>query len=89
MATDYSRLMDEPTEGLDSQLAKQVLDNIFRTLGNCSLLMITHQLSGLETFDEILFMEKGKIIERGTYQELLARKARFYELLTQALIFTK
>ncbi len=87
---DYQLLlMDEPTEGLDSQLAKQVLDNIFRTLGKRSLLMITHQLSGLETFDEILFMEKGKIIERGTYQELLARKARFYELLTQALIFTK
>lgn len=82
-------LMDEPTEGLDSRMARLVLDNIIRDLGNRSLLMITHQLTGLEAFDEILFMEKGKIIERGTYQVLLARKARFYELLTQSLLFAK
>lgn len=80
-------LMDEPTEGLDSSMARLVLDNIIGDLGHRSLLVITHQLTGLEMFDEILFMEQGNIIERGTYQELLSRKARFYELLSQSFLF--
>ena len=41
-------------------------------------LYITHQLEGLELMDRILFMEKGRIVEDGTFSELIAKKGRFY-----------
>ena len=44
-----------------------------------SVLYITHQLEGLEHMDRILFMDKGQIIEDGTYEELIALRGHFYE----------
>jgi len=75
-------LMDEPSEGLDAKTFRQVFDNIVANLEHRSLVVITHQTAGFETFDEIVFVEKGRIIERGTYQKLMAQKSRFYQFVT-------
>lgn len=72
-----------------SSLFQLLLKHRLPDSGHRSLLVITHQLTGLEAFDEILFMEKGKIIERGTCQELVMRKARFYKMRTQSLLFAE
>lgn len=56
-------ILDEPTEGLDNQTSEQVMDNIFSNLNGKSLLMITHQLSGLDKFDEVIRIENGNIIK--------------------------
>ncbi len=72
-------LLDEPLEGLDQITRDKVQHNLFRRMKEKTVLYITHQLQGLEEMDRILFLEKGKIIEEGSYTELLARKGAFYE----------
>ena len=81
-------ILDEPTANLDPQTEKQVLDTLFETMRQKTSLLITHRLVGLETMDEILVMDDGKIVERGTHTELLNRKGlyrRLWDLQNQIL----
>jgi ATP-binding cassette subfamily C protein CydC len=81
-------IFDEPTANLDPQTEKQVLDTLFTIMRNKSSLLITHRLLGLENMDEILVMDHGQIVERGTHRELLIQKGlyrRLWELQNQIL----
>jgi ATP-binding cassette subfamily C protein CydC len=81
-------ILDEPTANLDPQTEKQVLDTLFETMQKKTSLLITHRLIGLENVDEILVMDHGKIVERGTHAELLAHKGlyrRLWDLQNQIL----
>lgn len=73
-------VLDEPTANLDPVTEKQVLDTLFETLRGKTTLLITHRLIGLENMDEILVMDEGRIVERGTQPELL-RQAGWYRRL--------
>ncbi len=64
-------IFDEPTANLDPLTEKQVLDTLFETMRGKTSLLITHRLVGLENVDEILVMDKGRIVERGRHAELL------------------
>ncbi len=64
-------IFDEPTANLDPVTEKQVLDTLFETMKGKTTLLITHRLIGLENVDEILVMDKGRIVEHGTHRELL------------------
>jgi ABC-type multidrug transport system fused ATPase/permease subunit len=81
-------IFDEPTANLDPQTEKQVLDTLFKTMQNRTSLLITHRLVGLENVDEILVMDNGQIVERGTHQELLRLRGlyrRLWDLQNQIL----
>ncbi len=73
-------IFDEPTANLDPQTEKQVLDTLFETTRDKTSLLITHRLVGLENVDEILVMDRGKIVERGTHAELLKRHGLYRRL---------
>ena len=73
-------ILDEPTANLDPQTEKHVLDTLFETMREKTSLLITHRLVGLEHVDEILVMDNGQIVERGTHAELLTRQ-RLYRRL--------
>ncbi|TCZ78755.1 thiol reductant ABC exporter subunit CydC [Paenibacillus albiflavus] len=73
-------ILDEPTIGLDPRTEKDLLSTIFRNLEGKSLIWITHHLIGAEHMDEIIFMENGRVVIRGTHDELMEREARYRQL---------
>ena len=76
-------IFDEPTANLDHQTEGEILDLILNTASKRTLIWVTHRLVGLERMDEIIFLEKGKITERGSHAALLAqggRYAQFFEI---------
>lgn len=75
-------VLDEATSSVDSeteQLIQRAIDTL--TLGRTSI-VIAHRLSTIRKADEILVMEKGKIIEKGDHQSLIAQKGSYFRLYT-------
>lgn len=73
-------LLDEPTSSLDYVTERQVLRELLEHAAEDTLLLVCHRLAGLEAMDTIVVMEQGKIVEQGTYAELLERQGYFYEM---------
>jgi ATP-binding cassette subfamily C protein CydCD len=83
-------LLDEPTANLDALTAGQILDTITAVSADRSLLLITHQLSGLERMDEIVVLANGRVVERGQHQQLIAQQGLYSRLWTlQNQFFTQ
>lgn len=72
-------LLDEPTEGLDATTESQVLDLLANAMAGKTVIMVTHRLRGLASFDQIIVMDNGHIIEQGSHTELLAKQGRYYQ----------
>ena len=66
-------LLDEATSALDSHTEKDIQDELDRVAENRTTLVIAHRLSTIVNADEILVLDRGAIIERGTHPQLLAR----------------
>jgi thiol reductant ABC exporter CydC subunit len=73
-------VLDEPAEHLEPLAADALTADLLRVTEGRSLLLITHRLAGLESVDEILVMEAGRVVERGTHDELLAEGLRYSNL---------
>jgi ABC-type transport system involved in cytochrome bd biosynthesis fused ATPase/permease subunit len=65
-------ILDEPTEHLDGPTAVSLTETIMEALGDDTLLLITHRLTGLERFDRIVELQDGRMIAEGTHEQLLA-----------------
>lgn len=82
-------ILDEPTANLDPLTEQQVLETLFDLMKTKTSLLITHRLVRLENLAEILVMNHGAIIERGTHTSLLRRNGLYYHLWNlQNRIFT-
>ena len=66
-------LLDEATSALDSHTERDIQDELDRVAENRTTLVIAHRLSTIVSADEILVLDRGAIIERGTHRELIAR----------------
>jgi ATP-binding cassette, subfamily B, heavy metal transporter len=66
-------LLDEATSALDSHTERDIQDELDRVAENRTTLVIAHRLSTIVNADEILVLDRGAIIERGTHRELIAR----------------
>lgn len=73
-------VLDEPMAGLDPQTEAALLGTIQRVLADRTLVMVTHHLQGLESFDRIVFVEDGRIALDGSPRELARTSARYREL---------
>jgi ABC-type multidrug transport system fused ATPase/permease subunit len=81
-------ILDEPTANLDPLTEQQVLDTLFAVMKQKTSLLITHRLIGLENMDEIVVLDHGRIVERGSHADLLQRNGlyrRMWELQNKML----
>jgi ATP-binding cassette subfamily C protein CydC len=65
-------ILDEPTANLDALTEQDVLSTLFALRASKTALLITHRLVGMERLDEIVVMDHGQIVQRGTHSSLLA-----------------
>jgi ABC-type multidrug transport system fused ATPase/permease subunit len=70
-------ILDEPTAGLDESTASKVMEVFLEATRGRTTLLITHRLEGLEDVDEILVLEDGRIVIRGSHEELLTLSDRY------------
>jgi ATP-binding cassette subfamily B protein len=73
-------LLDEPTTGLDAATADRIMRPIRRLMQHRSSIVISHDLLTTRTADEIIVLDQGAIVERGTHDSLMARNGRYADL---------
>ncbi len=73
-------ILDEATSALDTESEKLVQDALFKLMENRTSLVIAHRLSTIQNADEIIVLQQGKIVERGTHTELIAQKGVYKKL---------
>ena len=75
-------VLDEATSSVDTRTERHIEHGMDRLMKNRTTFVIAHRLSTVRNSDAIMVLERGEIIERGTHDELLALKGRYYELYT-------
>jgi thiol reductant ABC exporter CydC subunit len=78
-------LLDEPTEGLDPIAADALVRRLVSSSGRRALVVVTHRLTALEGFDEVLVLDRGRVVQRGTADALAARPGPFHDLWARQL----
>jgi len=77
-------ILDEATSSIDTRTEKIVQQGMDQLMKGRTVFAIAHRLSTIQNSNAIMCMEKGKIIERGTHDELIAKKGYYYQLYTGA-----
>ena len=77
-------MFDEATSALDNLTQKKVSESLDGL--KCTRIVIAHRLSTIKQCDRIIYLEKGKIAEEGTYEELIAKKGKFAELVARQMV---
>lgn len=73
-------IFDEPTSKIDAESEIKILNNLIKKNKNKISLIISHKLGSLKTLDEIIVIDNTKIVETGTFEELISKKGFFYKM---------
>ena len=76
-------VMDEATSSVDTETEQQIQHGIEAVLQGRISVIIAHRLSTVRNADRILVVDRGRIVERGTHEQLLERQGRYFQLYTR------
>lgn len=79
-------ILDEATSSIDTRTEKLVQEGMDRLMKGRTTFVIAHRLSTVRNSDCIMVLEQGRIIERGTHEQLIEEKGRYYQLYTGKMI---
>ena len=77
-------VLDEATSSVDTRTERHIEHGLDRLMKGKTTFIIAHRLSTVRHADAIMVLEQGKIVERGTHEQLLEQKGRYYQLYTGA-----
>ena len=81
-------LLDEPAEALDEETADRLMEDLLDVTRDRTTLLVTHRLKGLESVDEVIVLEDGRVTQRGTHDELV-RVPGYYRDLWESEVLTR
>ena len=73
-------LLDEATSALDSNNEKVVQESLDRMMKGKTTVTIAHRIDTIKNADEIMVFNKGEIVEKGSFGELMSKRGQFYNL---------
>ncbi|MGB3079868.1 MAG: ABC transporter ATP-binding protein [Saprospiraceae bacterium] len=79
-------ILDDCLSAVDTQTEHTIVDFLNRELAQKTAIMITHRIVGMLEYDKVLVIDKGKLIEEGTHDELIQKQGLYYELWQQQLV---
>ena len=78
-------LFDEATNALDANNERVIMDNLLEFFKGKTVVVVAHRLSTVKNADQIVVLDKGKIVEKGTHRELTERKGEYFNLVKNQL----
>ena len=79
-------ILDDALSAVDTQTEHAIIDFLNQELSKKTAIMITHRVVGMIEYDRILVLDKGKLMEQGTHDELVGQQGLYYELWQQQLV---
>ena len=75
-------IFDEPTSFIDPLSEDELFDTIINKAQNNLIILITHRLYNLKKVDKILVLDEGKVIEMGSFSDLMAKRGQFFQMFS-------
>ncbi len=73
-------VLDEPTAHLDREAREELMTSLLAATEGRTMVLVTHDLAALPAMDEILVLDHGRVVERGSHRDLVVRSARYRQL---------
>jgi ATP-binding cassette, subfamily B, bacterial len=77
--------LDEATNALDADNERKIVENLEKFYAGKTVIIVAHRLSTVKSAHQIVVLEKGELVEKGTHQELVTRKGIYYNLVKNQL----
>ncbi|HTA01380.1 MAG TPA: ATP-binding cassette domain-containing protein, partial [Streptosporangiaceae bacterium] len=81
-------VLDEPTASLDAAARRALMADLLAVTAGRATLLITHDLEGLDQLDEIVVLDHGRAVERGSHDALFQTGSRYRQLLAEASLIS-
>ena len=76
-------IFDDSLSAVDTETEEKILNNLSEDISSKTTIIITHRISSAKNANQIIFLDNGEIVEKGTHEELIKLKGFYYELFTK------